>query len=201
MSIPRIWPYVRSVWIGRISVSETPESHLLSAGAELFGKLTNVDALDIWGGDLKPWPHTFSWTFCLKLFSKCSFQLHHLSCPFIPDKAFVTFLTSQKSLYKFECLPTSATTRGIDHLPLYEIPPSALQSLRVYSFLGDGNPNMDNILHDRPIAHFRTSSRTYNTHNLVQDLKRTSCALRSLHLLHMYTYDVLVLSGRDVSAS
>jgi hypothetical protein len=170
LSIPRIWPYVREVCILEIKV----ESTVISSVAGLLEKSTNLDVLDVRDG-FNEWPS------CGDLFKNCSFQLNRLTCHFQLDKDFVSFLDSQKSLDKFEWVP-----RSVIHRPhtftFCELPPSALQNLRVYSFLGEGDPTMGNILHDRPIGHFRTSNFMPNRPDLLRDLKLSRCTLKSLNL-------------------
>jgi hypothetical protein len=173
LSLPRIWPYMRELCIWEIAL----ESNVISIVADLLEKLTNLDVLLVRDG-------FDEWLLCGDLFKKCSFQLNLLSCHFQLDKDFASFLDSQKSLSEFEWVPPPGAHRSHTFLPC-ELPPSALQNIRVYSFLGDGNPNTGNILHGRPIAHFRTSSFTYDRHDLLQDLKLTSCTLKSLNLFHM----------------
>jgi hypothetical protein len=163
---------------------------VISMLADLLGKLTNLAVLQVRDGD-----QFNEWPLCGELFKKCSFQLERLSCHFQLDNDFVSFLDSQKSLYEFESMPPSAPHAYRPRTFMScQLPPSVLKSLRAYSFLGFGHPNMGNILHDRPIAHFRASSFAYDWPNLLRDLRRTSCTLKSLKLNRMNATDLCLVT-------
>jgi hypothetical protein len=181
IALPRIWPLVRWVYIRRISKGRA-SLEVVSRVADLLEKLTNVTKLHVRD------PGN-AWPLCGKLFRGCSFRLRYLSCHFLLDKDFASFLDSQPSLYEFEWAPLydldSRTSQR------YELPPSTLPLLAIYLSVGK-EIRTDDILPGRPIAHFRGYNLGRRATEVLHDLVRSIVPLKSLHI-HPMDADFLCL--------